>query len=323
MASVAWHLHAQVGASGEARLFEGSGGYAAGEQRRDFVYVGRRREREPLVLRAAAASRASSTSAPARARPSTRSRTRSSRGTARARSATSRFRPSSKSRYQSFTEADISALRAAGYARRFATCAPESRPTWTRSAGRRDARPTRCWSSGRRGWATWSWRKRCTGCCESVAGRRDPRASRRPGRCRCSRACPRWRAASSSLSATASSRSAGARSSACALRRERYARAIVLPRSAKAALVPWFAKIPRRTGLSRRVALRAAERRRRLEPRLDQTVKRFVALGLPRGEAPPESCRATLRPRLSHRSAQPRAPAARARPGRGRRGSSR
>ena len=39
MASVAWHLHCQVGHDGEARLFEGSDGYAAGEQARDFVFV--------------------------------------------------------------------------------------------------------------------------------------------------------------------------------------------------------------------------------------------------------------------------------------------
>lgn len=39
MASVAWHLHRQVRKDGEVRLFEGSGGYAAGEQSRDFVYV--------------------------------------------------------------------------------------------------------------------------------------------------------------------------------------------------------------------------------------------------------------------------------------------
>ena len=32
------------------------------------------------------------------------------------------------------------------------------------------------------------------------------------------------------------------------LRAERYDRAIVLPRSAKAALVPWLARIPQRTG---------------------------------------------------------------------------
>jgi ADP-L-glycero-D-manno-heptose 6-epimerase len=39
MASVAFHLNNQVIADGEARLFEGSGGYGDGEQLRDFVYV--------------------------------------------------------------------------------------------------------------------------------------------------------------------------------------------------------------------------------------------------------------------------------------------
>jgi ADP-L-glycero-D-manno-heptose 6-epimerase len=39
MASVAFHLNRQVAEDGEARLFEGSGGYGPGEQRRDFVYV--------------------------------------------------------------------------------------------------------------------------------------------------------------------------------------------------------------------------------------------------------------------------------------------
>ena len=39
MASVAWHFNRQVMEEGEVRLFEGSGGYADGEQRRDFVYV--------------------------------------------------------------------------------------------------------------------------------------------------------------------------------------------------------------------------------------------------------------------------------------------
>lgn len=40
MASVAWHFHRQIGTDGECRLFEGSDGYGDGEQRRDFVYVG-------------------------------------------------------------------------------------------------------------------------------------------------------------------------------------------------------------------------------------------------------------------------------------------
>jgi len=39
MASVAWHFNNQIGESGAVRLFEGYGGYGNGEQLRDFVYV--------------------------------------------------------------------------------------------------------------------------------------------------------------------------------------------------------------------------------------------------------------------------------------------
>jgi ADP-L-glycero-D-manno-heptose 6-epimerase len=39
MASVAWHFFNQYRAEGKVRPFEGSGGYPAGEQRRDFVSV--------------------------------------------------------------------------------------------------------------------------------------------------------------------------------------------------------------------------------------------------------------------------------------------
>ncbi len=39
MASVAYHFFHQYRAEGKVRLFDGSGGYAAGEQRRDFVFV--------------------------------------------------------------------------------------------------------------------------------------------------------------------------------------------------------------------------------------------------------------------------------------------
>jgi len=39
MASVAWHFSRQVAESGECRLFEGCDGYGDGEQRRDFIYV--------------------------------------------------------------------------------------------------------------------------------------------------------------------------------------------------------------------------------------------------------------------------------------------
>ncbi len=39
MASVVWHFHNQLLEGDEVRLFEGSDGYGNGEQRRDFVYV--------------------------------------------------------------------------------------------------------------------------------------------------------------------------------------------------------------------------------------------------------------------------------------------
>jgi heptosyltransferase II len=68
--------------------------------------------------------------------------------------------------------------------------------------------------------------------------------------------------------------------------RGRFDRAIVLPRSWKSALVPFLARIPRRLGFTgeQRVVL-LNERRRLDKGRLDQTVKRFVALGLPAEEA--------------------------------------
>ncbi len=83
------------------------------------------------------------------------------------------------------------------------------------------------------------------------------------------------------------------------LRAERYTRAIVLPRSAKAALVPWFARIPRRTGFRGEWRYGLLNDVRRLGSELDQTVKRFVALGQSRDEASPKTVGAELYPRLS------------------------
>ena len=65
-----------------------------------------------------------------------------------------------------------------------------------------------------------------------------------------------------------------------ALRGECYARAIVLPRSFKSALVPWFAGIPVRTGFGAEFRGLLLTDARRLDRKvLDQTVKRFLALG--------------------------------------------
>lgn len=79
------------------------------------------------------------------------------------------------------------------------------------------------------------------------------------------------------------------------LRGERYDRAIVLPRSLKAALVPYFAAVPVRTGFlgEHRYGL-VNDIRAFDEKLLDQTVKRFVALGLEPGEAPRDFDRPTL-----------------------------
>ena len=68
--------------------------------------------------------------------------------------------------------------------------------------------------------------------------------------------------------------------------RGRFDRAIVLPRSWKSALVPWLARIPQRVGFTGEQRYGLLNERRRLDKAvLDQTVKRFVALGLPADEA--------------------------------------
>lgn len=84
------------------------------------------------------------------------------------------------------------------------------------------------------------------------------------------------------------------------LRAERYSHAIVLPRSAKSALVPWFARVPRRTGFRGELRYGLLNDVRELDKRkLDQTVKRFVALGQRRDEPAPAELPAELRPSLT------------------------
>ncbi|CAN0578662.1 unnamed protein product, partial [Ectocarpus sp. 12 AP-2014] len=68
--------------------------------------------------------------------------------------------------------------------------------------------------------------------------------------------------------------------------RGRFDRAIVLPRSWKAALVPFMARIPERVGFLGEHRYGLLKERRKLDKQvLDQTVKRFVSLGLPLEEA--------------------------------------
>jgi heptosyltransferase-2 len=75
------------------------------------------------------------------------------------------------------------------------------------------------------------------------------------------------------------------------LRSENYDKAIVLPRSWKSALVPYFANIPQRIGFHGEQRFILLNERRRLDKKiLNQTVKRFVSLGLPNDQAyPPTS----------------------------------
>ncbi|HET7923188.1 MAG TPA: lipopolysaccharide heptosyltransferase II [Gammaproteobacteria bacterium] len=72
------------------------------------------------------------------------------------------------------------------------------------------------------------------------------------------------------------------------LRAKAYDQAIVMPRSWKSALVPFFARIPRRTGYRGEMRYGLLNDIRPLDKSvLTQTVQRFVALGLPRVAALP------------------------------------
>jgi ADP-L-glycero-D-manno-heptose 6-epimerase len=118
MASVAYHLNGQVTATGEARLFEGNDGYAAGEQRRDFVHVGdvvdvnlwfwEKRSVSGVFNVGTGASTTFNDVAKAII-------AWHGKGIVRY----IPFPDELRARYQSFTEADITALRAAGYSRPF------------------------------------------------------------------------------------------------------------------------------------------------------------------------------------------------------------
>ncbi len=120
MASVAYHFNQQLKEGDEVRLFEGSDGYGPGEQRRDFVYVG-----DVVDINLwfwdhlgvsgifnAGTGRAQTFNDVARAVIAWHGRGRI------------RYIPFPdhlKGRYQSYTQADLTALRAAGYDRPFKT----------------------------------------------------------------------------------------------------------------------------------------------------------------------------------------------------------
>jgi ADP-L-glycero-D-manno-heptose 6-epimerase len=131
MASVAFHAYNQLAAAGKVQLFEGSAGYGNGEQRRDFVHVDDvvdvnlwfLEHREVSGIFNCGTGRAQTFNQLAAATIN------SVQGTDHtARELAQRgfieyipFPEGLKERYQSFTEADLSRLRAAGYRGEFKT----------------------------------------------------------------------------------------------------------------------------------------------------------------------------------------------------------
>lgn len=118
MASVAFHLNTQALNGEHLKLFEGCDGYGDGEQRRDFVYVGDAVDVNLWLLDHPAVSGIFNVGS---------GRSQPFNDVARAVIAWHGaggidyipFPESLRGRYQSFTEADIGALRAAGYIKPF------------------------------------------------------------------------------------------------------------------------------------------------------------------------------------------------------------
>ena len=120
MASVAYHFNSQVINNGRVRLFEGTDGYGNGEQRRDFVFVGDTCSVKLWFLDHPARSGIFNIGT---------GRSQSFNDVARAVIAWHGrgdieyipFPEQLQGRYQSFTQADIDALRTAGYQEPFKT----------------------------------------------------------------------------------------------------------------------------------------------------------------------------------------------------------
>lgn len=120
MASVALHFNTQLSKGDTVKLFEGSNGYEAGEQRRDFVYVGDIVDVNVWFLENphvsgifnAGTGRSQTFNDVAQAVIGFHSR-----GSIEY----IEFPKGLREAYQSFTQADISALRAAGYSQAFKT----------------------------------------------------------------------------------------------------------------------------------------------------------------------------------------------------------
>ncbi|APG28179.1 ADP-glyceromanno-heptose 6-epimerase [Syntrophotalea acetylenivorans] len=120
MASVAFHLNNQLLAEGKVKLFEGCDGYGNGEQRRDFVYVGNVVDVNLWFLDNSKVSGIFNVGT-----GRSQSFNDVAKGVLKAHDRGELiyvpFPDKLKGRYQSFTEADLTRLRAAGYDGEFLT----------------------------------------------------------------------------------------------------------------------------------------------------------------------------------------------------------
>jgi ADP-L-glycero-D-manno-heptose 6-epimerase len=134
MASVAWHHFNQYCADGKVKLFEGSHGYANGEQRRDFIHVDDVvavnlffRERPTSGLYNVGTGRAQAFNNVALAVVNTLRRHGGEPPLALAEAVAQQrieyvpFPDALRGKYQAFTQADMTQLRAAGFSQKMAT----------------------------------------------------------------------------------------------------------------------------------------------------------------------------------------------------------
>jgi ADP-L-glycero-D-manno-heptose 6-epimerase len=120
MASVAFHLNTQVQDTGKVKLFEGCDGYGNGEQRRDFIYVGDAVDVNLWFLDHPDKSGIFNVGT-GRSQPFNDIARAVIAWHGRGELEYVPFPDHLRGRYQSFTEADISALRAVGYDQPFKT----------------------------------------------------------------------------------------------------------------------------------------------------------------------------------------------------------
>lgn len=120
MASVAFHLNNQIQETGVVKLFSGSDGYGDGEQRRDFVYVGDTVKAKLWLLANPQVSGIFNLGT-GRAQPFNDVANAVLAWHGKGELQYIPFPDHLKGRYQSYTQADISALRDAGYSEPFKT----------------------------------------------------------------------------------------------------------------------------------------------------------------------------------------------------------